>query len=71
MGAFAEAIRLLRERAAAETSNDPAPLHSGSYQHPDRERDRLSEIVAPPYSAASRQFRYDVIAVTPTNVIEH
>jgi len=27
MPAFAEAIRLLRERAAAEASNDPAPLH--------------------------------------------
>jgi hypothetical protein len=29
MPAFAEAIRLLRERAAAEASNDPAPMRTG------------------------------------------
>jgi hypothetical protein len=27
MPAFAEAVRMLRERAAAEASNDPAPMH--------------------------------------------
>jgi hypothetical protein len=28
MPAFAEAVRLIRERAAAEARNDPAPLHA-------------------------------------------